>query len=217
MKQASFFLSFEGIEGCGKTTQIKKISEYFKKNNYNILETKEPGGTTLGLKLREILLDKNCTLLSKYSEILLFTVDRLEHLEQKIKPALAEGKIVITDRYIDSTIAYQQGARKIPENIVKYLNGLVEIKPNLTILLDIKPEIGLKRIINRSQNNLKEPSLKDNRFESQAIDFHNNVRAQYLALAVKEPKRIKVINAEDSAENIFSQIIAAFMEKYNAL
>lgn len=207
MKQGRL-ITFEGVEGSGKSTQIRLLQDYFSQINQPFLATKEPGGTPLGVELRRILLDKRYQFHSLYTEILFFTIDRLEHIEQVIKPALTQGKWVLCDRFIDSTIAYQEAGRQVPEEFVAKLLDLVALKPDITILLDIDPEIGIKRIRNRlTKNAMMEESLHD-RFEHELISFHKKVRARYLLQAQKEPDRIKTISVDTlHQKEVFEKII----------
>ncbi|NQY74668.1 MAG: dTMP kinase [Candidatus Margulisbacteria bacterium] len=198
MEGKSLFISLEGIEGSGKTTQIKKLASYLSKQGVSTLMTHEPGGTPLGKSLRKLVLDHQTPLKNTHSEILLFIADRLEHVDAVIKPALDAGKVVLCDRFVDSTVAYQQGGRQLPESLVSYLNGLVSIRPHMTILLDISPEEGLRRA--------RERSALD-RFEKETIDFHQRVRQMYLSLSEKEPHRIKCISIDTlSPEEVFEKL-----------
>ncbi|MBI5399680.1 dTMP kinase [Candidatus Saganbacteria bacterium] len=183
------FISFEGPEGCGKSTHAKLLVKYLADRGKKVLLTLEPGGTLLGKKLRALLLDP-AGQLEKTTEIFLFAADRSEHVQKIIQPALKEGSIVISDRYIDSTLAYQLGGRALPEDQVRYFNmvsggGLL---PDLTILLDVSSEIGLARA--RSAHEI-------DRFEQEKIAFHQRVRQKYLELAAHESGRIKVIRTDD--------------------
>jgi len=182
------FITFEGPEGCGKSTQAKRLKTYLEGKGLRVLSTFEPGGTQVGKEIRSLLL-KPESVLDETTEVYLFAADRSEHVSKIILPALKEGKIVISDRYVDSTLAYQIGGRKLPEDLVRYLNmisskGLV---PDLTVLLDVSPEVGLKRA--RS----KGPA---DRFEAEAVAFHKRVREFYLRAAKDEPDRFVVINTD---------------------
>ncbi|MCU0641511.1 MAG: dTMP kinase [Candidatus Margulisbacteria bacterium] len=183
------FITFEGPEGCGKSTHSTRLKSYLEGKGERVLLTREPGGTQVGKALRDLLLDRT-SVLDDTTEIYLFAADRSEHVSKIILPALKEGKTVISDRFIDSTIAYQIGGRRLPEDLVRYLN-MVSSKgtlPDLTILLDVSPEIGLKRATRNRQAD---------RFEQEVVDFHRRVRARYLAIAAAEPERVKVIETDD--------------------
>lgn len=197
------FITFEGIEGGGKSTQIQKISDALIQEGYNIIQTKEPGGTAIGQELRRMILDPNQRFHSPYTEVMLFFADRLEHVETVIKPALASGKIVLCDRYIDSTIAYQIGGRGMPKPLIDTLTQLVDLKPNLTLLFDLSPEEGLQRAKKRAALD---------RFEQESIDFHSRIRHAYLDQAKKEPDRIKVISASCDIEPLFEQLMKDYIQ-----
>lgn len=182
------FITFEGPEGCGKSTQAQRLKSYLEGKGLRVLATFEPGGTQVGKEIRGLLL-KPESVLDETTEVYLFAADRSEHVSKIILPALKEGKIVISDRYVDSTLAYQIGGRKLPEDLVRYLNmisskGLV---PDLTVLLDVSPEIGLKRA--------RQKGAAD-RFEQEKVAFHKRVREYYLHAAKEEPKRFVVINTD---------------------
>lgn len=190
------FITFEGCEGAGKSTHISSLAEHLKSKNYDVVTTKEPGGTGLGKQLREMLLDSEPEALS---EILLFAADRVEHVEKLIKPSLSSGKIVLCDRYMDSTLAYQLGGRGLPEDLVRYINwisvrGLI---PNMTFLLDVPVKEGIERAKKRGIVN---------RFESEILAFHERVRAKYIEIAANEPDRIVVLNGLLPIEEIETKI-----------
>lgn len=183
------FITFEGPEGCGKTTHSKRLKSYLENKGQHVLLTQEPGGTQVGKEIRGLLLRPE-SVLDGTTEVYLFAADRSEHVSKIIQPALDEGKTVICDRFIDSTIAYQIGGRGLPEDLVRYLNmvsskGLV---PDLTIMLDVSPEIGLKRA---TENGAAD------RFEREAVEFHRRVREKYLAIARNDPGRVRLINTDD--------------------
>ena len=183
------FITFEGPEGCGKTTQSKRLKAYLEGKGHQVLLTQEPGGTLVGREIRALLLRPE-SVLDETTEVYLFAADRSEHVSKIILPALKEGKIVISDRFIDSTVAYQTGGRNLPEDLVRYLNmvsskGLI---PDLTLLLDVSPEIGLQRA---TQNSAAD------RFEQETIDFHRRVRKTYLEIAWNNPERVRVVNTDE--------------------
>jgi len=182
------FITLEGPEGCGKSTQAQLLRDYLVGLGKKVLLTIEPGGTKLGQEIRTMLLQPGGKL-ETMAEILLFAADRAQHVAEIIRPALAAGQIVISDRYIDSTIAYQLGGRRIAEDQVRYLNMVSSggLLPDLTILLDVSPQVGLARA--------KKVHQVD-RFELEKVQFHERVREKYLELAANEPERIKVINAD---------------------
>lgn len=201
------FITLEGIEGAGKTTLIQSLLEYFSKKNLPVLLTREPGGSGLGKKLRAIVLnaeEKICPA----AELFLFLADRAEHVEQVIKPALAEGKIVLCDRFVDSTVAYQGYGRGMDTQMLESLNmqATQGLKPDLTVLLDLDPETGLARAKRRNaEQNLE---VEEGRFEAETLDFHKKIREGFLSLSRKE-KRFLVVNAEESAEKVLQTVLSA--------
>lgn len=206
---AGFLVSFEGGDGCGKSTQIKLFTEFLKRENIDFLCTREPGGTDVGEEIREILLHSKGKM-SAETEFLLFSASRSKIVEDVIKPALKEGKVVVLDRYYDSSYTYQgyAGDLKVKdlENITEFaIKGTV---PNLTFLLDLSYEDAMKR-----KN--KDEKLKDlDRIESKGKEYHNKVRQGYLLLAKKNKKRIVVIDANQSVEKIEKQIQDVFQKRY---
>ena len=188
------FITFEGGEGSGKTTQVKLLAEFFKSQKKKVFETFEPGDTALGKSLRKVLLSNDN--LSDLTELLLFAADRVEHVEKVIKKKLKQGFIVLCDRYIDSTTAYQVGGRNLNPKLVEFLNGAASmgLKPDLTFLLDIPAEIGVKR------------ALVKNKFERKNSEFHKRVRRQFLKIAKENKRRVKVIDATRSVEEISKEI-----------
>jgi len=180
-----FFITFEGIEASGKTTQINLLYDYLKSIGKNVIKTREPGGTKIGQKIREILLSKWDEKFPYIAELLLYEADRNVHISNVIKSSLEAGYIVLSDRYIDSTTAYQHYARGIDYEIVSYLNTLATdgLKPNLTFLIDIPVEISLKRL-----------SESKDRIESEDIEFHKKLREGFLKIAENEKDRFVVID-----------------------
>ena len=191
------FITFEGADGCGKTTQIELLNNYLTKTGKQTLLTREPGAKGLGVKLREILLNYDGDV-SPNCESFLFLADRAQHIDCIINPALKDGKVVLCDRHVDSTVAYQGFGRGIDLEKIHYLNNIATsgLKPDLTIVFDIDVETSQKRI---GQN-------KD-RMESAGVDFFNKVRNGYLKIAQSEPNRVKIIDASDTIENINKQVV----------
>jgi dTMP kinase len=194
------FISFEGIEGSGKTKQSRLLYEYLRKSGYKVILTGEPGGTQIGLKIRDLLLSVENRKMTPVSELLLYNASRAQHIKEVILPALKKGFIVITDRFIDSTKAYQGYGRGIDLKLIEFLEKIVteDIRPDLTLLLDLDVKIGLKR--NRGIN-------KTDRLELEDVKFHKRVREGYLKIAAKELERIKLIDATESIEEIHRKII----------
>ena len=193
----SLFITFEGADGCGKTTQIELINNYLQENGFKTLVTREPGAKGLGVKLREILLNYNGEV-SPNCESFLFLADRAQHVDCVIKPALNDGVIVLCDRHTDSTVAYQGYGRQLNIEQIKKLNEIAVngLKPDLTIVFDIDIETSMQRV----------GKTKD-RMESAGMDFFNRVRNGYLAIANEEPNRVKVINSADTIEDIHNQVV----------
>ncbi len=186
-----FFISFEGVEGAGKTTVLEKLVGRLTDMNYDVLLTREPGGIIISEKIRDIILDKDHVEMEKRTEALLYAAARRQHLVQKIIPALEEGKIVLCDRFIDSSLAYQGYAREIGiDNVLKINDFAIEgFMPSLTLYFDIEPEKGLKRI---SSNKDRER----NRLDLETLEFHRKVYEGYQLLLKKFPDRIKKVNAD---------------------
>jgi dTMP kinase len=206
-RTASGFITFEGVEGSGKTTQARLLSEHLAGKGVQHLLTREPGGTVLGEKLRAILLDPQSTGLLPVSELLLYGAARSQHIEEVIEPALSEGKVVICDRFTDATIAYQGHGREIPMNVIKIVNSLAsaDIKPDLTILLDVEPEKGLSRA--RARNELT-GNTAESRFDDEELAFHKRVRDGYLEIARQDTARVRVVSADASPEKVAKQVSA---------
>jgi dTMP kinase len=187
------FISFEGIEGTGKTTQAKLLSERLIKNGFDVIVTQEPGGTVIGQRIRKILLLPEHKEMSYLTELLLYYADRAQHLAEKIIPALNKGMIVITDRFSDSTMAYQGYGRGIDISLISSIDSIAagDIKPDITLLFDLDVETGLCR--NRDIN-------KVDRLELETIDFHKRVREGFRDIARKEPQRVRIIDSALSIE-----------------
>ncbi len=193
------FISFEGIEGTGKTTQARLLSERLVEKGYEVILTQEPGGTVIGNRIREILLLPEHKEMSYMTELLLYNAARAQHLSEKIIPALNEGKVVITDRFTDSTVAYQGYGRGIDISLVMSIDSIATggIKPHLTILFDLDVEVGLKR--NRGIN-------KVDRLELEDIEFHKKVREGYLHISEKDRERIRIVDASMPVEKISEKV-----------
>ena len=196
------FLTLEGIEGSGKTTQINNIYRFLENKGHNCVITREPGGTKIGRKIRSILLDPENKGMESMAELLLYFSDRVEHVKKLIKPALAEGKTVICDRYFDATLVYQGYARGLDIKLIARLHELVldGLKPDITLLLDLSPETGLSRAWEQIENGSR--SGDETRFEKEALSFHKKIRAGYLELARLEPQRFRVIDASQKKNKV---------------
>ena len=205
MKQGRF-VSFEGIEGCGKTTQIAVLSEYLKRRAIPHTITREPGGTAVGEGIRRILLNSETIHLTAASELLLFYASRSQNILEKIQPALDRNEMVICDRYYHASMAYQGYGRGIPLDFIGRLTDLVcdRYRPELTILLDIDPAVGLARA--RARNEARGQIEDEGRFETENLEFYTKIRNGYLDLALRDP-RIRVIQADRSVEDIHRDIV----------
>jgi dTMP kinase len=201
------FISFEGTEGSGKSTQTKLLAAHFRAKGYDVVETAEPGGTIIGSKIRTLLLEPQ-NHMDALTELLLYYASRAQHVREVIYPAILEDKVVITDRFTDSTVAYQGYARGIDLAVINTLNEIVvpDFKPFLTFLLDLDIEEGLRR--NRRV-------LKEDRFELETIEFHNRVRSGFMEITRQEPDRIKVIDASGSEEEISRKVIGIVEELWH--
>ncbi len=197
------FITFEGIDGCGKTTQAKRLAMHLKRMGIPILFTLEPGGTQLGLKIRKILLDPKNKDMSLLTELFLYLADRAQHLEEIIIPSLKKGLWVISDRFYDATLAYQGYGRGMELSFIESLNKKIcdQIKPDLTFLLDCPTDTAIKRAFNRK---IKKDQI---RFEQEKLDFHEKVRSGYLSLAMKNKDRIIIIDATKNIDKIEKDIL----------
>ncbi|MCX5883235.1 MAG: dTMP kinase [Deltaproteobacteria bacterium] len=200
------FITLEGIEGSGKSTQILHIVNFLNTLGLKCVMTREPGGTRIGRKIRSILLDPESAAMNPAAELLLYTADRVQHIQEIILPMIEGGGIVICDRYFDATLAYQGVARGLDMSLILDLHKLIcrNLKPDLTFLLDLTPDTGLLR----AWKQLKSGSRMDteSRFENETLAFHERVRAGYLAFAEKEPERFRIIDASLSEEQVQAQI-----------
>ena len=191
------FVTFEGADGCGKTTQIELLNKYLQENGKSTLLTREPGAKGLGVKLREILLNYDGEV-SPQCESFLFLADRAQHIDCIIKPALKEGKIILCDRHTDSTVAYQGYGRGLDLDRINMLNNIATsgLKPDLTIVFDVDIETSMQRV-----------GKEKDRMESAGIEFFNKVRRGYLEIAKREPQRVKVIDSSNTIDNIHKQVV----------
>lgn len=191
-------ITFEGIEGCGKTTQIELLADHLTRQGYPVVRTREPGGTPFGEALRELLLKKGMHV-DPLCELMIFMAMRAQHVDEVILPALKDGRIVLCDRFTDATYAYQGSGRKIDAGVIDTLNTMVTrgVRPNLTVLLDIAVEKGLKR---------RAASSDMDRIEAEDIPFHQRVRSEYEKRAKADPKRFFVVDAGLKVEAIHDLI-----------
>lgn len=207
------FITFEGIEGSGKTTQIRLLKDALVLKGHEVLMTREPGGTPLGDAIRQIVLHPQYIGMDPRSELLLYGAARAQHVSQVIEPALVAGKIVLCDRYTDATSAYQGNGRGFPHEWIEWINRVTayQHKPFLTILLDCPVEKGLSRARLRMAG--EDGMMAEDRFERESLAFHEKIRQGYLQLAAKEPKRFVVLNATQSPEKLHHQIVQIVFER----
>lgn len=203
------FITFEGPEGAGKTTIVEELKRYTEAQGISCIYTREPGGISISEQIRDIILNKANTLMDGKTEALLYAASRRQHLVEKVIPALNSGKIVICDRFIDSSLAYQGYARGLTMESVMRINSFAidEYMPDITIYLDIDPELGLSRI---SKNNGREI----NRLDLEALDFHKKVREGYKILIKEYPKRIIEIDGSQDISVVFETVLAALRESF---
>jgi dTMP kinase len=207
----SLFITFEGIEGSGKTVLQIRIADELKRLRIPCINTREPGGTLIGDAIRSILLDPQHTMISPDVELMLYLASRRQHLEEVIKPALAEGVTVLCDRYEDSSLAYQGHARGIGIEKVRRMSRAVgiDLLPDLTILLDLPAEEGIERARGR-------PLGGDTRFENERLEFHRAVREGYLLLAREEPERIVMVDATRDIAEVGKEVTAIVLKRLGA-
>jgi dTMP kinase len=214
MAQRGRFITFEGLDGCGKSTQLEKLAAVFRSRDLRVVVTREPGGTPSGEKIRQLLLDTSTAALAPYAELALMFASRAQHIKEVIQPALAEGSIVLCDRFTDSTEAYQGGGRKLGSEPVLELHRILcgDLQPDLTILMDSDAVTSVERARRRnktrvSKNNHGESD--ENRFELESRAFFGRVRGAYLAIAEREPQRVVVIDARGTPIQTHKQILEA--------
>jgi dTMP kinase len=208
------FITFEGIDGSGKSTQLRLLTGDLRVRGFDVLTTFQPGGTPLGRRLREAFLETEENV-HPMAELLLFAADRAQHVNFLIKPALKEGRIVISDRYADATAAYQGAGRGFDEKIINQIIRLATdgLKPDLTLFFDIPIEKAILRTNSRADN---ETIKNKNRMDSETTDFYERVRLAYLKIAEQEPRRFRIIDAGGSIEDVHakvSEVVTKFLEK----
>ena len=203
------FVTFEGIEGSGKSTALRGLADALVAQGRKVVQTQEPGGCTLGTTLRAVLLDARTQNLSERAELHLFLADRAQHVHEVVRPALEAGSVVLCDRFCDSTFAYQGYGRRLDLTMLRQLNeqatdGLV---PDLTILFDLPVETGLARA--RSRNAAEGKTRNEGRFEAEKLAFHQRVREGFLALAAAEPQRFRIIDASQGPQQVLTAVLKA--------
>lgn len=201
------FVTFEGIEGCGKTTQIRLAADYLSRRGIKFVMTEEPGGTPMGGKIREMLLNRSDFSISRESELLLFLAARAQHVNDVILPALKNDCLVLCDRYADATIAYQGFGRGIDRGFLEKANLFASAgcRPDMTMLFDLPVETGLGRAMQRIAG--VKDSMPEDRFEHEEMEFHKRVRYGYLQLAKEEPGRFRIVDAAGDVSHIHQQVI----------
>lgn len=208
----ALFITFEGVEGCGKSTQATLLGEWLTASGYQVVMTREPGGCPVSDRIRAILLNPSNSSITADTELFLYAAARSQHVAEIIRPALENGRAVICDRYVDATLAYQGHARGLALDKIRHLNQLAagETLPDLTLLLDLPCELGLPRARKRNRD---QATADEGRFEDESLTFHQKVREGYLALAAEQP-RIVVLDARGDISSVHHRIVsvvAAFL------
>lgn len=203
---SGLFITMEGTDGAGKTTQINMLRDYLLDKGYNVVCTREPGGTDIGEKIREIILDKNNEKMCNMTEALLYAAARAQHINEVIQPVLNDGGVVISDRFLDSNLVYQGFARSMGERLIKNINkyAVGDLEPDITFFLKLKPEDGIRR---------KKEQAELDRMELESFNFHQRVYDGYVSLSRKNKDRIKTVDATRSVEDIH-RIIVHLVEKF---
>jgi dTMP kinase len=211
------FITFEGLDGCGKSTQLEKLAGVLRKQGLSVTTTREPGGTATGEKIRSVLLDTQTFGLSPYAELALMFASRAQHIKEVIQPAMAEGHIVLCDRFTDSSEAYQGGGRKLGSEPVLDLHRVLcgNLQPDLTILMDSEVAASVERARRRNKARASENGGNgdENRFEQESRAFFGRVRHAYLAIAEREPQRVVVVNARGVAGETHTKIVEIVRRK----
>ncbi len=209
-------ITFEGIDGCGKSTQIRLLDQYLTELGFAVVLTREPGGTELGKKIRSALLDGVKDSVEPLAELLLYAADRAQHVRQVVTPALAEGKVVLSDRFYDATTVYQGYARGFDLALVEKLNELATggLKPDLTLLFDLDVETGLNRTRKRGAETNGIASQPD-RLDQEPVEFHERVRKAYLEIAARESQRFRVIPSAGPVDGTFNLMIREVQRLFN--
>lgn len=201
------FVCFEGGDGCGKSTQSRLLHDWLRQRGVPVLATHEPGATDVGKEIRRIVLDPSTGALADRTESLLYAADKAEHVESVVRPALERGEVVITDRYVDSSLAYQGAGRELDraelERVLRWATG--DLRPHLTVLLDLAPDAGLSRFAERD------------RMEGESVEFHQRVREEFLALAAADPDHYLVLDARRSVEEIAASVQARVLALVEAV
>jgi len=209
------FITFEGLDGVGKSTQMENLAAWLRERGLDVITTREPGGTGLGQKLRTVLLSSRTSGLSPMAELALMFADRAQHIDEQILPALQRGRWVLCDRFTDSSEAYQGGGRELGSEVVLQLHKALchDLKPDLTILMLTDLEHSVNRARRRNQEKARNSEHDENRFEKESRAFHKRVLESYLAIAEREPQRVVKVDAKDKIPAVQKKIIAVTREK----
>jgi len=210
---SGFFITFEGLDGCGKSTQIEKLAKSLRDRGRQVVVTREPGGTAIGDRIRALLLDSATVKLSPLAELALMFASRAQHIDEVIRPALAKGKVVLCDRFTDSSEAYQGGGRKLGSEVVLTLHRALchGLEPDLTILMDSNVADSVARA--RRRNAAVASAADENRFERENREFFERVRRGYLEIARRDAHRVVVVNAREPIAAVHREIVAAVRKK----
>jgi dTMP kinase len=212
IKMRGFFITLEGIDGCGKSTQLDRLAEALNRHGFDVVKTRQPGGTLIGQSIRALLV-KEHNRLAPVAEVLLMMADRAQHVAETIKPNLEAGRVVISDRYIDSSIVFQGYGRGLDISAVEELNRLATggLTPDLTLLFDLEPESARTRLDNRVENQVGADAPMTG-FDEEQHDFHLRVRQGYLKLAAQHPDRIRLVDAVGRIEEIHEKVLSLVLK-----
>jgi dTMP kinase len=210
MKRRGLFITLEGIDGTGKSTQFRLLVEELRRRKFPVVATREPGGTRTGEQVRDILLASKTGKLAPLAELALMYAARAQHVDEVVRPALARGEIVVSDRYNDSSFAYQVYGRKLGVEVVRAFDRAIcsATQPDLTIVLDLSPRAALRRAMGRETRQRS----RHGRFEAQGLAFHNRVRRGYLEIAARDPRRVKVVGANRPVDFVWADIAGLVLE-----
>ena len=213
MRSRGKFITIEGLDGCGKSTQLERLATALRKQGVDVVTTREPGGTPLGEKIRAVLLDSRTAGVDPWAELALMFAARAQHIAEVIAPALAAGKFVLCDRFTDSSEAYQGGGRKLGSEPVLALHRTLcgDLQPDLTILMDSEVAASVERA--RRRNLQKGVTVDENRFESESRAFFQRVRDKFLEIAKRDAQRVVVVNARKQADPVSAEILATVRER----
>jgi dTMP kinase len=215
MQQRGKFITFEGLDGCGKSTQLKKLAAVLRARGLTVVMTREPGGTPTAEKIRQLVLDTGTDGLAPFAELALMFAARAQHIQEVIQPGVAAGSIVLCDRFTDSTEAYQGGGRKLGASPVMTLHRVLcgNLQPELTILMDSDVAASVERARRRNTANQGQSTSDENRFEQESRTFFRRVHNAYLAIAKREPQRVALVNARGAPDETHEKIVTIVKNK----